>query len=148
MRRLVTDAMLGRLTTYLRMCGHDTVYAPDADLESDGEIRGFAREEDRELLTRDVELAAATEDSLLLESKEIRPQLRELRETGFELRLPDTPERCSACNGSVERVSGDEQPPEYAPDPVSTPLWRCRACGQYFWKGSHWDDVARTLDTV
>jgi hypothetical protein len=35
--------------------------------------------------------------------------------------------------------------PEYAPDPEDTDVWRCIDCGQFFWKGSHWDDVADTL---
>ena len=27
--RVLLDAMLGKLATYLRMCGHDAAYAPD-----------------------------------------------------------------------------------------------------------------------
>ncbi|ERH09170.1 MAG: hypothetical protein J07HX64_00923 [halophilic archaeon J07HX64] len=57
--RLLADAMLGRLVSYLRMCGHDTVYAPDAGLEEDDDIRAVAREEGRRLLTRDRELGSA-----------------------------------------------------------------------------------------
>jgi uncharacterized protein with PIN domain len=30
-------------------------------------------------------------------------------------------------------------------DPGETAVWRCRDCGQHFWKGSHWADMAGTL---
>ncbi len=145
MTRLLTDTMLGRLTTYLRMCGYDTVYTLDVDLESDDEIRAFARTENRVLLTRDRELAARTGEAILLESRGIERMLSALRDEGFELTLPETPVRCSACNGTVDRVGADEQTPEYAPESHSVAVWRCTQCGQHFWKGSHWDSVADTL---
>jgi len=148
MTTLLTDAMLGRLTTYLRMCGYDTVYAPDEGLEADDEIREYATRTGRRLLTRDRALAAATEGAVLLEHREIRPQLREVRAAGLELALSETPERCSTCNGAVVAVGHGERTPGYAPDPVSTTVWRCRGCGQHFWKGSHWDDVGETLGSL
>lgn len=148
MTRLVTDAMLGRLTTYLRMCGHDTVYVGDTDCETDEEIAGFAEREDRLLLTRDSDLAALSERALLLESRDVRTMLSTLIERGIQVELPVTPTYCSACNGSLERVAPDAQTPEYAPDPLAVELWRCTQCGQYYWKGSHWDDVAQTLSSL
>ncbi|AQL44459.1 hypothetical protein BV210_03750 [Halorientalis sp. IM1011] len=137
--------MLGKLATYLRMCGYDAAYAMDRGLEHDDPILALARAEGRTLLTRDRGLAARTDDSVLLSAREPTEQLRELREAGFRLELPDRPMRCSHCNGVVEAVDGDESTPEYAPAPAGTNVWRCRDCGQYFWKGSHWADVAATL---
>jgi len=148
MTRLLTDTMLGRLTTYLRMCGYDTVYAPDVDVEADDEIHALASEESRRLLTRDRELASRTEHAVLLESRAIEDQLRELHDEGYELTLPETPEHCGTCNGDLERVSQEATIPAYAPDPHTVDVWRCRQCGQHFWKGSHWDDVAETLSVV
>lgn len=145
MTRLLTDTMLGRLTTYLRMCGYDTVYTLDVDLESDDEIRAYASAENRQLLTRDRQPAERTEGAILLRSRDVETMLSTLRDAGFELSLPETPERCSACNGTVERVHSDEPTPEYAPDPHAVDVWRCETCGQHFWKGSHWDSVAETL---
>ncbi|SDJ33872.1 hypothetical protein SAMN05216226_102196 [Halovenus aranensis] len=145
MTGVVTDAMFGRLTTYLRMCGYDTVYVLDEDLETDDEIRAVAEDENRTLLTRDADLAAQTHDALLLESRDTETMLSTLGEAGFDLSLPETPERCSACNGIVERVGGDEPTPEYAPDPQTEDIWRCTACGQHFWKGSHWENVTDML---
>lgn len=143
--RLVLDVMLGKLATYLRMCGYDTVYALDRDLEADDRILALARAEGRTLLTRDRGLAARTDDSVLLTERDVADQLRELRAAGFRLELDDSPTFCGTCNGLVAAVSPADGTPEYAPDPAETDVWRCAECGQCFWKGSHWDDVAGTL---
>ena len=37
--RLLLDAMLGKLATYLRMCGHDAAYALDRGVEADDAVR-------------------------------------------------------------------------------------------------------------
>lgn len=148
MTKLLTDTMLGRLTTYLRMCGYDTVYTLDVGLEADDEIRRFASAEDRVLVTRDEQLAARTTGAILLESLDVTEMLSTIREAGFDVSLPETPRRCSICNGTVEAVSTEDSTPEYAPDPHSVDIWRCTQCGQHFWKGSHWDDVTETLSSL
>lgn len=148
MTRLLLDAMLGRLTTYLRMCGYDVVYTLDEGLEADEEILASADSESRTLLTRDRELAGRCDDALLLDSREIADQLAELAVAGFELDLPERPERCSVCNGTLDRVGPAHDTPEYAPDPAEVAVWQCECCGQHFWKGSHWDDVEQTLEDI
>lgn len=143
--RLVLDVMLGKLATFLRMCGYDAVYALDRGLEADDRILALSRAEGRTLLTRDRGLAARTDDAVLLSAREPVEQLRELDAAGFQLELADRPARCGRCNGVVTAVDGDESTPGYAPDAAETNVWRCRDCGQHFWKGSHWADVAETL---
>lgn len=145
---LVLDAMLGRLCTYLRMCGYDAAYAPDEDLDADDDIRAFARTTGRTLVTRDRDLAARTPGSLLLESCDIEAQLAELATAGFDLDMPADPARCGACNGSLTRVRATTGTPGHVPDPAETDVWQCSDCGQHFWRGSHWDDVATRLATV
>ncbi|WP_311170970.1 Mut7-C RNAse domain-containing protein [Halobellus ordinarius] len=159
--RLLLDAMLGKLATYLRMCGYDAAYVLDAREEgreeatpppqndpSDDEILQWARETGRTLVTRDVDLADRAADAVLLSSRDLREQLREVREAGYDLSLADPPVRCGACNGELRAVDPEESLPQYAPDPAETDCWRCRACGQVFWQGSHWDDVAATLAEI
>lgn len=145
MTRLLLDAMLGKLATYLRMCGHDAAYALDRGVETDGRLLALAREERRRLVTRDVDLAARAEDVVLLEARDVEAQLRELRVAGIELELTE-PTRCSRCNADLERVPRDDPSPEYAPDPTEQPVWRCLECGQHFWEGSHWDDVRERVN--
>jgi uncharacterized protein with PIN domain len=159
---LLLDVMLGKLATYLRMCGYDAAYALDREARSTSERtsgeeqrddpRGFeaddrlvevARDEDRLLVTRDAALAERA-DGLLLTSKPVTDQLRELSEAGFALDLSE-PARCANCNGELVAVAAGDSTPEYAPEAAETRVWRCSDCGQHFWKGSHWDAVGETL---
>ncbi len=143
--RLLLDTMLGKLATYLRMCGYDTAYALDEEAEADDALLELATEEGRRLLTRDRALAARAPDAILLESRDVEDQLRELAGVGFDLALTEEPVRCGVCNATLTRVGTDEPTPDYAPDSAEAAVWRCSDCGQHFWRGSHWDDVAGTL---
>ncbi|MFB6087255.1 MAG: Mut7-C RNAse domain-containing protein [Haloarculaceae archaeon] len=145
---LLLDVMLGKLSTYLRMCGYDAAYAIDRDVEADDALLELAETEGRTVVTRDEELARRADGSILLVERDVTEQLRELVDAGFELELTDEPTHCSACNGRLERVDRTEPTPEYAPTTDEQAVWRCRECGQHFWKGSHWDDVAATLDAL
>ncbi|MFB6103707.1 MAG: Mut7-C RNAse domain-containing protein [Halobacteriaceae archaeon] len=142
--RIVCDAMLGRLATYLRMCGYDTVYVLEEDAEADEAVAAIARDTGRVLVTRDRALATRVDDAICLSSTDIDGQLNELVAAGVDLSL-STPTRCSRCNGRLERVTPDTSTPADEPDPGTTPVWACRACGQRYWQGSHWDDVADRL---
>jgi len=142
---LLLDAMLGKLSTYLRMCGYDAAYTLDRDAESDEDVLALAQTEARRLVTRDESLARKAPDAVLLTERDVPDQLRELSDAGFELELSAEPVHCGTCNAPVEPVDRTEPTPEYAPDPAEEDVWRCRDCGQHFWQGSHWDDVAEQL---
>lgn len=144
-RRLLLDVMLGRLVSYLRMCGYDTMYALDEEMEDDNRLLELAEADERILLTRDRQLARRADDAVLLTERDVEDQLRELRTTGFSVALDDTPTFCGRCNGRLVPVDDNtvDTRPDYVPD--DRPLWRCRKCGQYFWKGSHWADVETRL---
>ena len=144
--RLLLDVMLGKLTTYLRMAGYDAAYALDRGIEADDRLLDLVDAEGRLLVTRDVELARRA-DGLLLESRDVTDQLRELADAGFALDLSE-PARCATCNAALAETGPDAATPEYAPDPDEMRVWRCPACDQHFWKGSHWESVDRTLDDL
>ena len=145
---LLLDVMLGKLATYLRMCGYDAAYALDRGVEDDDSLRELAAAEGRRLVTRDERLAARAPDGVLVRSLDVRDQLGELSAAGFGLALADPPRRCSRCNGELASVQAGDDTPEYAPDTAETRVWRCGDCGQHFWKGSHWDDVRERLAGV
>jgi uncharacterized protein with PIN domain len=146
--RLLLDVMLGKLAVYLRMCGYDAAYAGDLGVEADDRLRELADSEGRVLLPRDEAFAARTDGALLLAGRAVEDQLAELCEAGVRLALDDEPARCGRCNGPVGAVPADAGTPEYAPSPADVDCWRCRDCGQVFWKGSHWERVAATLERV
>ncbi|GAA0269353.1 DUF5615 family PIN-like protein [Halobacterium noricense] len=145
--KLLLDAMLGSLARILRMCGHDAAYCLDRGVEDDDAIRDLAAREDCVLVTRDRKLAERAPESVLVESKDIDAQLREVAAAGVDL-TPTPGERCGACNGELHEVDGEgNEFPEYVPDDAS-PVWQCEDCGQYFWEGSHWDDVEVRLEEL
>ncbi len=146
--RFLVDVMCGGVVSYLRMCNHDTVYADDRGLEADDDLLAAARDDDRTIVTRDVTLATRADDSILLESRDVEVQLSELAEAGVDLSLADEPAFCGRCNSPLERVDATASMPEYVPDSIESDVWVCRDCGQYFWRGSHWDRVAETLSRI
>lgn len=159
---VLADVMCGKLATYLRLCGYDAAYALDRGVEADDRLLSLAAAEDRTPITRDRELAeradrsGSTPDAVLLAERDVLDQLRELDAVGFRIEIAPEPTRCGSCNGPVDRVgsldAGDSPAdrPDYVPDDVGAdrPGWRCADCGQWFWKGGHWDDVAARLDDV
>lgn len=145
--KLLVDAMCGGIVSYLWMCGHDAAYALDRGVEDDEALVDLASEESRTIVTRDRALAGLAEDAILLESKETEGQLRELADAGVDLELSDRPERCGRCGDSLRRVAAGATPAA-VPDPDEEDVWQCRQCGQFFWMGSHWDRVAKTLTKI
>ncbi len=140
MARLLTDGMLGKLTTYLRMAGHDVEYVHDLEVEDDAEVRQLVEGSGRTLVTRDTDLAEKVDDSVLLESRDVEDQVREVWENGVDPRLTE-PSRCSRCNGALKRDDGS------GPDDVDE-SWRCIGCSQVYWRGSHWRDVSERVEDV
>lgn len=146
--RLLCDSMCGRLARYLRMCGHDAAYALDRDVESDAAVARLARAEDRTLVTRDEALATRVEDAILLTGREVADQLRELRDRGVDVSIADEPAYCGQCNGTLRIVPPEVRLPDYVPDGFDGDVYRCERCGQFFWRGSHWDDVREMLASL
>lgn len=161
--RFLVDVMCGKLVVYLRVCGYDTEYALDRDAEADERVLALATAEDRTVVTRDEQLASRAPDAILLTERDVEDQLRELAAAGVDLSVPPRPTRCGRCNGELDAVDvdgdADVDPPAYVPDEVETggkttdgnrdrrpdEFYRCRDCGQWFWKGSHWDRMTATL---
>jgi len=141
----LVDAMCGSLARVLRMCGHDAAYALDRGVEADDALLALAEAEDRVVVTRDRQLAGRAPESVLLESKDVDEQLREIAAAGVSLD-PTPGERCGACNGVLERDETGGRP-DYVPDDAD-PVWRCRDCGQRFWTGSHWEDLRERVADV
>ena len=139
--RFVADAMLGKLVTYMRMAGYDVLYAPYEDAVGDEDVAELVEETRRTLITRDIELAEST-DGILIDSKQVEKQLRELADIGFSFELGE-PSRCSVCNGTLSEID-DGESDEFPEDMKRA--WRCDDCGKTYWKGSHWDDVRETFE--
>ena len=134
-KKFVTDRMLGKLTTWLRVLGYDTVYAAEVKAEGkegevgekekekekkgeeeDRSLTALAEHEARILLTRDKNLAAAATKKgvqcVQIKTDNAMEQLQELlrHDLTSHLNLEPVPARCSECNARLRLVgSGKEE---------------------------------------
>lgn len=142
----ILDIHLGRLAAYLRMLGFDVLY--DRSLE-DVDLACQAAAQGRVLLTRDRRLLMRknVERGYWVRSLEPEEQAVEiLRRFGLRARIIPF-RRCLVCNHPLEPV-----PKETVLDQLE-PLTRlhyeefhrCPACGQIYWKGSHFERMQALL---
>ncbi|HEY0504642.1 MAG TPA: Mut7-C RNAse domain-containing protein [Lysobacter sp.] len=111
--RFVLDVHLGRLASYLRLLGFDTLYRNDYD---DDALLAISCTQHRILLTRDTGLLkrAALTHGAFLHATDPRRQLREAMDR-FQLDARIAPfTRCARCNGPVVPLS--HAPGEHDPD--------------------------------
>jgi len=143
--KFILDVHLGRLAAYLRMLGLDTFYRSCLD---DPELAEISAVEDRILLTRDRGLLMRNRVTYgyWLRHTDSRLQVEEViqhfRLTAAHL-LPWT--RCMACNGPLRPAPKatvlSRIPPRTAE--LHEDFSECLRCRRVFWKGSHYDRMAR-----
>ncbi|MBN1455168.1 MAG: Mut7-C RNAse domain-containing protein [Methanomicrobia archaeon] len=158
--RFLTDRMFGKLTTWLRILGYDTLYAADIPLSRDQEdednaLAAFAAREGRILLTRDKNLVTSAirkgVHCVLIKTDGVLDQLQELLQHHVPITLEPVPERCSECNARIRKVAARESAllrhNRYVPqDMIGTwEFWVCDRCGRIYWEGSHWRDIRERL---
>jgi len=148
--KFVTDGMLGKLTRWLRMLGHDVEYTGSMD---DRELIKKAKKEGRVLLTRDLELykqaVAKGAEAFLMESADQTSNLANLaKRFGFKLEVNVKVSRCPKCNGKIKVVSkasiADKIPATTSSN--YDEFWQCQSCRQIYWRGTHWKRIDKTLD--
>jgi uncharacterized protein with PIN domain len=137
--------MLGTLAKWLRLLGFDVI---DPGPVSDSKIREIAAKEGRVILTRDKELSGNKKvQALYIGSVDLEEQLRfTISELG--LKVTDPMSRCSLCNSKVERVDKSSVEGK-VPNGVferQEDFWFCSECNKYYWQGSHWDKITKTIE--
>lgn len=147
--RFVLDVHLGKLATYLRLFGFDTLYRNDYN---DDELAQISSQEQRILLTQDRGLLKRSRVTYGYSVRSDQPeaQMVEVVER-FQLHAVITPlRRCPRCNGElarVEKAAIQDQIPDY------TRLYydeftRCQSCHQIYWKGAHYERIQSLVDWV
>jgi uncharacterized protein with PIN domain len=136
--QFVLDAHLGKLATYLRMLGVDTLYRNDY---TDPELAQISATTNRVLLTRDRELLmrSTVTYGYYVRATNPRQQLTEVV-VRYHLTTQASPfQRCLVCNGLLTPVEKaailDPLPPLVREGQQS--FWRCTDCGRLYWEGTH-----------
>ncbi len=144
--RFVLDVHLGKLALILRLLGFDALFPGDVP---DGELARISEEEKRILLTRDTMLLKRSNvtHGCYLHSQDPEEQAREILDR-LDLRGRVRPfTRCPSCGGTLETAAKEEVMDELEP---LTKLYyhdfrRCSACGQVYWKGTHYGPLLELL---
>ncbi|MFX1568055.1 MAG: DUF5615 family PIN-like protein [Promethearchaeota archaeon] len=156
--KFLTDAMLGKLTRFLRIFGYDTVYANELieffhlDPVPDENLIEYAKRNSRLIITKDYGLYKHyTENSIFLNGKGIYNYLKQLNnKLGLKFQFNLKQARCSICNSQLNRVENkiliknlvlEETFNNYSD------FYQCSnpRCGKIFWRGSHIEDIEEKM---
>ncbi len=134
----IADAALGRLATWLRLLGYDTVYARGASV---AQLIGRAAAEGRTLLTRNTQLVRrrGLPRYLLVRSDDFRAQLRQVVDACDLKAPPAFLARCSRCNTPLERIeraAACARVPAYVGETQAS-FARCPTCARIYWPATH-----------
>jgi uncharacterized protein with PIN domain len=145
--RFVVDANLGQLARYLRLLGFDATYRNSF---TDAEVAQIGSREKRIVLTRDRALLQhkIITHGYFVRAVKPREQVREIlaRLDLYRALRPFT--RCLRCNGELETV--DKEAVLQQLEPKTKRYYdrfrKCKACGQAYWKGSHFNRMEKLCD--
>jgi uncharacterized protein with PIN domain len=152
--RFLVDAMCHPLVSWLRIFDYDTVAALElGQSPTDAEIITRAVEDGRILVTRDRALTdVAAGRNLKVVQVEGNETMGHLRHLVKELGIDTTPKssRCTVCNGRLA-VAGEKEITDDIALRVAREgmeVWRCRDCGQHYWRGSQWASIERFIRDI
>ncbi len=148
--KFIADGMLGKLTRWLRMLGHDVEYSSSP--LSDKQLIETAKAQQRVLLTRDLELYKRAvmhgAEAFLVEGATEAEKLASLaKRFNLKLEVDVNISRCPKCNSRIRPVAKDtvtERVPEGTLANYDE-FWECPSCGQVYWQGTHWKRINKTL---
>lgn len=151
--KFIVDRMYYRVARILRMLGYDTVFNPNF-VDADYIMHG--KKDDRILITRDVDLRRRAEKvgikTITIDAPTISERLVLLyKKAKIELKIRDSIlSRCTLCNSQLEIVDKKEVEDKLleGTKEVYDEFLRCKNpnCRQIYWKGSHWDQLLKTLE--
>ncbi len=150
--KFIVDGMLGKLSRWLRILGHNVKYSNNLD---DAQLFTIAKKERRTLLTRDFELyrhaTAKGMDAFYVEGETGEERLAALaKRYGMDLDIDMTISRCPKCNTKVKPITKEEAAGKVEKSTFEhyDEFWNCPKCGQIYWQGAHWTRIRRTLEVA
>lgn len=145
--KLLVDRTAGRLGRWLRILGFDVEYVATCD---PSKIAKIARQTGRKAITRTRSLAERLgADSILLKSERLDEQIRQVVCT-FGTGVCEPFSRCNICNTELEDIPKEEvkgRVPDYVYR-THDDFAVCPVCGRYYWRGTHWQEMARRIDEI
>lgn len=153
--RFIADRMLGKLATWLRIFGYDTLYVGDFETE-DEDLFLLENFKDRTLLTRDKELydraVRRKRKAVLIKNDSVIDQISEMRDLGIDTDIKM--DRCSVCNSILRKPADEEAKEVMEKEGIEEnlkeryELWYCEKCKKLYWLGSHYRNMVRFLENL
>ena len=147
--QFVADAMLGKLTKWLRVMGIDVMYDPAA---IDVQLLQCAERRGRILLTRDRRLMRrrGPAQRLYIESDYYHEQVRQVVQA---FRLAESIQvfsRCLQCNTLLRAIAKQFVVERVPPHVHATQMTfkHCAICDRLYWGGTHRDNMLRQLQAM
>ena len=147
--KFILDGHLGKLASYLRMLGFDTLYRNDY---GDQELADITQETNRILLTRDRGLLKRNKvtHGFLIRSRDPKRQLFSVVERFDLVNLFKPFSRCITCNGILVPVKKGEIINQLEPKTKKyfDEFKQCSNCGKIYWAGSHHEQMKNLIDWI
>jgi hypothetical protein len=138
--------MLGKLSKWLRIMGHDTYY----QVSYEEEAIQKSIQEGRVFLSRRARISEEHTGALRVHSAHVGQQLRELVERDvLTLNRAEWFRICLVCNVPLRKAAGEismESVPDYVLHHKSSDIRWCPACRRLFWAGTHRENMIRQLE--
>jgi hypothetical protein len=148
--KFAIDMNVGRLATWLRALGYDTVFQNPID---DGELVELARAEQRIVLTKDTgillrrPITHGEVDALLIAGSDWKEWLRQVI-IRYELKSDRVFTRCLECNTALEDADA-ERASSFVPARIlksESEFKYCSHCDQFLWMGGHWRRMMKVIE--
>ncbi len=154
--KFLADAMLGKLTRWLRLAGQDVVYIGNLEIppkKQDDTLIEMAEKDKRTLLTSDIALHRKAKrsgiESVLVQGTDVASQLVHVsKQSGKDIKIDIRNSRCPVCNGTpkpVKKESVRNETPAAAFERHEE-FWKCNNCGKIYWDGAHWKTIIKMAE--
>jgi len=147
--KFILDTHLGRLASFLRMLGFDTLYRNDYP---DDELARVSHDEKRILLTRDIGLLkrSLVVYGYFVRHTEPRQRVIEIAQR-FDLIHHIQPFKyCMKCNGLLHSVKKEAVADQLQTNTLEyfDEFHQCADCQQIYWRGSHYEKMQDFMQEV
>jgi uncharacterized protein with PIN domain len=142
--KFIADANIGKAAVLIRALGYDALWENDID---DSELTQIAYNEDRVVLTRDIDLLKRkiVNHGMYINSSDPFEQTKLVIER-FGLKGPfDLFSRCTRCNAKLNKVSKEQIYERLLPKTklYYNEFFLCPDCEKIYWKGSHREKIIK-----
>ena len=156
--KFLADAMCGKLKTFLRIFGYDTVYADDLEdvfnisPVPDEKLAEYAIENNCIIITRDYPFYKKNRDrSIFLEGEGVYNYLNQLKvKLNLEYNFEMGKARCSICNAELKKIEDKNKIlNDVKPQTLKyyQNFYQCTnpECKKVYWRGTHIEKIMKKL---